>query len=51
MMRENESGTLAQLKTLRIEVFDPRIAEHNGRVVKTTGDGLLVEFQGTVDAV
>ena len=44
MMRENEAGTLAQLKTHRIEVFDPRIAEHNGRIVKTTGDGVLVEF-------
>ena len=41
MMRENEAGTLAQLKTHRIEVFDPRIAEHNGRIVKTTGDGVL----------
>ncbi len=51
MMRENEAGTLAQLKTLRIEVSDPRIAEHRGRVVKTTGDGLLAEFASVVDAV
>ena len=50
MMRENEAGTLAQLKTHRIEVFDPRIAEHNGRIVKTTGDGVLVEFASAVDA-
>ncbi len=50
MMRENEAGTLAQLKTHRIEVFDPRIAEHNGRIVKTTGDGVLVDFASAVDA-
>ena len=50
MMREDETGTLAQLKTLRKEVFDPRIAEHNGRIVKTTGDGVLVEFASAVDA-
>ena len=47
---EDEAGTLAQLKTLRIEVFDPRIAEHNGRIVMTTGDGVLVEFASAVDA-
>ncbi len=51
MMREDETGTLAQLKVLRKEVFDPRIAEHNGRIVKTTGDGVLVEFASAVDAV
>ncbi len=50
MMREDETGTLAQLKTHRKEVFDPRIAEHNGRIVKTTGDGVLVEFASAVDA-
>ena len=50
MIREDEAGTLAQLKTLRKEVFDPRIAEHNGRIVKTTGDGVLVEFASAVDA-
>ena len=50
MMREDETGTLAQLKTLRKEVFDPRVAEHNGRIVKTTGDGVLVEFASAVDA-
>ncbi len=50
MMREDEAGTLAQLKTLRKEVFDPRIADHNGRIVKTTGDGVLVEFASAVDA-
>ena len=50
MMREDESGTLAQLKTHRKEVFDPRVAEYNGRIVKTTGDGVLVEFTSAVDA-
>ncbi len=50
LMREDETGTLAQLKTLRKEVFDPRIADHNGRIVKTTGDGVLVEFASAVDA-
>ena len=44
MMREDETGTLAQLKTLRKEVFDPRTAERNGRIVKTTGDGMLEQF-------
>ncbi len=50
MMREDEAGTLAQLKVLRKEVFDPRTAEHSGRIVKTTGDGVLVEFASAVDA-
>ncbi len=50
LMREDETGTLAQLKTLRKEVFDPRISDHNGRIVKTTGDGVLVEFASAVDA-
>ena len=51
MMREDETVTLAQLKTLRKEVFDPRTAEHNDRIVKTTGDGVLVEFASVVDPV
>jgi adenylate cyclase len=47
----DEEGTLAQLKALRKTLFDPKIAEHNGRVVKNTGDGALVEFASVVDAV
>jgi len=47
----DEEGTLAALKGLRRELVDPGIAEHKGRIVKTTGDGLLVEFASVVDAV
>src|SRR5689334_6902702 len=47
----DEEGTLARLKTLRRGVIDPEIASHRGRVVKTTGDGLLIEFASVVDAV
>jgi len=47
----NESGTLQALKAIRAELFDPTIAAHNGRLVKTTGDGLLVEFSSVVDAL
>ena len=47
----NEEGTLGRLKTLRAELIDPKIAFHKGRIVKTTGDGLLVEFSSVVDAV
>ena len=50
-MGEDEEGTRAALKTLRREVSDPKIKEHRGRIVKTTGDGLLVEFASVVDAV
>ena len=50
-MGEDEEGTLAALKAIRRELADPKIAEHRGRVVKTTGDGLLVEFPSVVDAV
>ena len=46
-----EEGTLAQLKALRKTLFDPKIAEHHGRIVKNTGDGALVEFASVVDAV
>jgi TolB-like protein/class 3 adenylate cyclase len=51
LMGADEEGTLERLKTLRRELLDPRIAEHHGRIVKTTGDGLLVEFASVVDAV
>jgi TolB-like protein/class 3 adenylate cyclase len=51
LMGLDEVGTLAALKILRREIVDPAIAEHNGRTVKTTGDGMLVEFASAVDAV
>jgi TolB-like protein/class 3 adenylate cyclase len=47
----DEGGTLERLKALRRELLDPKIAEHNGRLVKTTGDGSLVEFGSVVDAL
>lgn len=47
----DEAGTLAQLKALRKTLLDLKIAEHHGRVVKNTGDGVLVEFASVVDAV
>ena len=51
LMGADEEGTLKRLKALRRELIDPKIAEHHGRIVKTTGDGLLVEFASVVDAV
>ncbi len=50
-MGAGEEGTLARLKALRRELIDPKIAAHRGRLVKTTGDGLLVEFASVVDAL
>jgi adenylate cyclase len=47
----DEEGTLARLKTHRSELIDPKIAERRGRIVKTTGDGILVEFASVVDAL
>src|SRR5215471_16187723 len=47
----DEAGTLGRLRAIRAEVIDPAIAVHNGRLVKTTGDGLLVEFSSVVDAL
>jgi adenylate cyclase len=47
----DEDGTLERLRTLRRELLDPKIAEHRGRLVKTTGDGLLAEFASVVDAL
>jgi adenylate cyclase len=51
LMGADEEGTLARLKAHRRELIDPMIAEHRGRVVKTTGDGMLVEFPSAIDAV
>ena len=51
LMGVDEEGTLRQLKLLRKELVDPKIIEHRGRIVKTTGDGLLVEFASVIDAV
>jgi TolB-like protein/tetratricopeptide (TPR) repeat protein len=51
LMGADEEGTLAQLKTHRRALLDPKIKEHRGRIVKTTGDGMLVEFASVVDAV
>ena len=51
LIEADEEGTLAALKAIRRELGDPKIAERRGRIVKTTGDGLLVEFQSVVDAV
>src|SRR6266481_9750850 len=51
LMGADEEGTLERLKALRRELLDPKIAEHRGRIIKTTGDGVLVEFASVVDAV
>jgi len=51
LMEADEAGTLAQLKTIRLELIDPGIAKCKGRIVKTTGDGILVEFQSVTEAV
>src|SRR5665213_1127135 len=51
LMGVDEEGTLTALKACRRELVDPKIAEHRGRIVKTTGDGALVEFGSAVDAV
>src|SRR6202166_1998164 len=50
LMGSDEEGTLAKLKTLRKALIDPKITEHRGRIVKTSGDGMLVEFASAVDA-
>ena len=51
LMGRDDSGTLAGLKAHREELIHPKIAEYGGRIVKTTGDGLLLEFPSVVDAV
>jgi adenylate cyclase len=51
LMEADERGTLARLRTHRIELIDPAIAKNHGRIIKTTGDGMLVEFQSVADAV
>src|ERR1039458_4230849 len=51
LMGADEEGTLARLKALRRDLIDPKIEEHTGRIIKTTGDGMLVEFASVVNAV
>ncbi|HMA56501.1 MAG TPA: hypothetical protein VKP52_07235 [Pseudolabrys sp.] len=51
LMGVDEEGTLHRLKAHRKELIDPKITEHRGHIVKTTGDGMLVEFVSVVDAV
>ncbi|MGA7264010.1 MAG: adenylate/guanylate cyclase domain-containing protein, partial [Stellaceae bacterium] len=51
LMGADEEGTLARLKVHRRELIDPKISEHRGRIVKTTGDGILVEFGSVIDAL
>src|SRR5215813_2875713 len=51
LMERDESGTLAALKSHRAKLIDPLVEEHGGRIVKTTGDGLLLEFPSIVAAV
>lgn len=51
LMELDEVGTLARLRTHRIELIDPAVAKNNGRIIKTTGDGMLVEFQSVAGAV
>lgn len=51
LMEADETGTLARLKTHRLELIDPSVEKNRGRIIKTTGDGLLVEFQSVTEAV
>src|SRR4029450_5264871 len=51
LMTIDEAGTLAALKSIRKNLADPKIAEHDGRIVKLTGDGMLVEFPSVVNAI
>ena len=47
----DEEGTLARIKAIRLDLIDRTLADHHGRMVKTTGDGILVEFQSVIDAL
>ena len=51
LIEADEEGTLNRLKSIRADIIDPKITQHRGRIVKTTGDGLLVEFSSVVDAL
>ena len=51
LMGQDEAGTRARLRTYRRDLIDPEIGEHKGRIVKTTGDGILIEFPSVVEAV
>jgi adenylate cyclase len=51
LMGQDETATLRRLRALRRELIDPEIAEHKDRIVKTTGDGILIEFPSVVEAV
>ena len=51
LIREDEAGTLAAVKSHREELIEPKVGEHNGRIVKLMGDGLLIEFHSAVAAV
>src|ERR1700751_3057186 len=51
LMEADEEDTLARLKAHRRELIDPKIGEHRGRIVKTTGDGILIEFPSVIEAV
>jgi adenylate cyclase len=51
LMEVDEAGTLARLKTVRLELIDPAIDKCKGRIIKTTGDGMLVEFQSVTEAL
>src|SRR6476646_3961030 len=51
LMGADEEGTLARLKAVRKAIINPAIASHRGHIVKTTGDGMLIEFASAVDAV
>src|SRR5215813_14113252 len=51
LIGDDEEGTLDRLRSIRTDVIDPKISERHGRIVKTTGDGLLVEYSSVVDAM